>query len=980
MKLRVGCMIVGFLSLILSLAAQTTSSGSASSPVPPLMQFSSVATDEGGNTLSGVVSITFSLFNNQRGGEPLWTEKQNNVQLDSTGHYSLQLGITKPNGVPATLFTSGEARWLSVRIAGQAEQPRVLLLSVPYALKAGDAATIGGLPPSAFVLAAAPTGADGSATTTSSAALPADAPPASGVTGSGTADFIPLWTSTSNIGNSVLFQSGTGKTAKVGINTITPASTLDVKGAATIRGLLSLPAGGTATAAKGFSSQSEELTASAFNSGTSKAVTQNFQWQAEPVGNDTSSASGSLNLLFGQGANKLAETGLNIASNGQITFATGQTFPGTGDGTITGVTTANGSGLSGGGNSGTLNLSLINTCTTKQILQWSGSAWACASPGTGTVTSVGSGAGLTGGPITSAGTLSIATAGVSNSMLVNPSLTVSAGTALSGGGAVALGGSTTLSLDTTKVPLLAAANTFSNNQTVNGTVTASSFSGNGASLTNVAAVNSSELGGLGAGAYAQLAAANTFSNNQTINGVLTASSNAVTIDATSSNSSHAALEGNGQYDGVLGFVAEGTGTTYGVAGEVESTSGIGVGGYALASTGLSFGVYGSSSSTSGTGVYGTSSNLGVVGAGNNIGVYGVGRSASVEGEGIGPEGVWGLWGDTGGGPGLFAGVLGTADSAVSGLFLNASSVSPTLAIENDDMNLGDEIFSALMMGVGATATIGDPGCNTGFIALQLGPAGMANCNNYTLTGGVNGDTYINAQAGSGVHIRINSVEQLEATSGNINISGNLTVSGTKNFRIDHPLDPANKYLFHAAIESSEVLNLYSGNAVLDASGEAVVQLPDWFEVINKDFRYQLTPIGAPGRDLYIAEEVSAGHFKIAGGKPGSKVSWQVLGVRNDAWEKAHPMVVEADKGSKRGQYLTPELYGAPETARIGYMAPAPGSERAVHHRPAIRKRGDASPSQRTPLSLPIPPTPVVPRVAPKPHPMAQASKPEITQK
>jgi len=319
-------------------------------------------------------------------------------------------------------------------------------------------------------------------------------------------------------------------------------------------------------------------------------------------------------------------------------------------------------------------------------------------------------------------------------------------------------------------------------------------------------------------------------------------------------------------------------------------------------------------------------------------------------------------------------VLGTADNAVSGLFVNASTGSPTLAIENDDMHLGDEVFSAVMAGVGATATIGDPGCNTGFIALQLGPAGMSNCNNYTLTGGVNGDTYINAQTGSGVHIRINSVEQLEATSGNINISGNLTVSGNKNFRIDHPLDPANKYLFHAAIESSEVLNLYSGNVVLDGSGEAVVQLPDWFEVINKDFRYQLTPIGAPGRDLYVAEEVSGGHFKIAGGKPNGKVSWQVSGVRNDAWEKAHPMVVEADKGAKRGQYLTPELYGAPETARIGYMAPAPGSEKVVHHRPTFQKR-NASPSQpRMPLSFPIPPTPVVPKVVPRSRPVAQAGK------
>src|SRR5580704_16075199 len=105
MRLRVGCIVVGFLSLVLSLAAQSASSGSASSQVPPLIQFSSIATDDGGNTLSGVVSITFSLFSTQQGGEPLWAEKQN-VQLDSTGHYSIQLGITKPNGMPATLFTS----------------------------------------------------------------------------------------------------------------------------------------------------------------------------------------------------------------------------------------------------------------------------------------------------------------------------------------------------------------------------------------------------------------------------------------------------------------------------------------------------------------------------------------------------------------------------------------------------------------------------------------------------------------------------------------------------------------------------------------------------------------------------------------------------------------------------------------------------------------------------------------------------------
>src|SRR5208283_5168734 len=98
------------------------------------------------------------------------------------------------------------------------------------------------------------------------------------------------------------------------------------------------------------------------------------------------------------------------------------------------------------------------------------------------------------------------------------------------------------------------------------------------------------------------------------------------------------------------------------------------------------------------------------------------------------------------------------------------------------------------------------------------------------------------------------------------------------------------------------------------------------------FRYQLTPIGAPGPNLYIAEEVANNQFKIAGGKPGSKVSWQVTGTRQDAFANAHRIQVEVEKApADRGHYLYPELVGAPETARIGYDAPAPGSEQVVHH-------------------------------------------------
>jgi hypothetical protein len=326
--------------------------------VPPLVNFSGVLTDGNGKPLTGIVGVTFYLYKEQEGGAPLWLETQN-VQPNSTGHYTVMLGSTTSQGIPANIFASGEAHWLGVQVSGQAEQPRVLLVSAPYALKAGDAETLGGLPPSAFVLAAPQNGTAPANTTVSATGQSVSPETATDVTTSGgTVNFLPLWDTTTDITNSVLFQSGTGTTAKIGINTTTPASTLDIKGGGTIRGTLSLPATGAATATAGKNSQPLNLTASAYNSSTPAAVNQTFQWLAEPAANDTAAPSGTLNLLFGAGTTKPSETGLSIASNGQITFAAGQTFPGTGT-------------------------------------------------GNGTVTSVGSGTGLTGGPITGAGTLSV---------------------------------------------------------------------------------------------------------------------------------------------------------------------------------------------------------------------------------------------------------------------------------------------------------------------------------------------------------------------------------------------------------------------------------------------------------------------------------------------------------------------------------------------------------------------------------------------
>ena len=155
-------------------------------------------------------------------------------------------------------------------------------------------------------------------------------------------------------------------------------------------------------------------------------------------------------------------------------------------------------------------------------------------------------------------------------------------------------------------------------------------------------------------------------------------------------------------------------------------------------------------------------------------------------------------------------------------------------------------------------------------------------------------------------------------SGNVVLSG-VVFAAAKDFKIDHPLDPANKYLYHASVESSEMMNIYTGMARLDASGATTVSLPDWFEAVNNHFRYQLTAVGAPAPNLYVAREISNHQFVIAGGQPGMKVSWQVTGVRHDAFAKAHPLEVSVDKPEQeRGYYLHPEFYG--EGAEKGLAA------------------------------------------------------------
>jgi hypothetical protein len=343
-----------FLCLAIAICSVTLAQPQTASPTPPtfsvvpnLVKFSGTISNSDSKPLSGVVGITFALYKDQQSGAPLWLETQN-VSVDKSGHYNVSLGASKTEGLPADLFVSGEARWLGVQPQGQAEQPRVVLMSVPYALKALDAETIGGRPASSFMLAPAASGSSNKS----------DAPPPATITGSGTANFVPLFTGTTTIGNSKIFQTAGGS---VGIATTTPASELDVKGTGDFRDTLTL-----------------------------------FPKTTHP-------------------ALSISGTAFQVSNTGAVSFVSGQTFPGTG--TITGVTA--GSDLTGGGNKGNVTVNLDTTKvpllssantfnagqTVKGNLTLSGSGSGVVFPdgtkqttaGGGTITGVTAGTGLTGG-------------------------------------------------------------------------------------------------------------------------------------------------------------------------------------------------------------------------------------------------------------------------------------------------------------------------------------------------------------------------------------------------------------------------------------------------------------------------------------------------------------------------------------------------------------------------------------------------------
>ncbi|MBL9001297.1 MAG: hypothetical protein JNK25_09195 [Phycisphaerae bacterium] len=198
------------------------------------------------------------------------------------------------------------------------------------------------------------------------------------------------------------------------------------------------------------------------------------------------------------------------------------------------------------------------------------------------------------------------------------------------------------------------------------------------------------------------------------------------------------------------------------------------------------------------------------------------------------------------------------------------------------------------------------------------PNAQLNVNNPTGGTGlrvqINGTTRLVVDGNGGVAIGANAIPPANGlrVAGDATVIGSLSKGGGS-FKIDHPLDPRNKYLYHSFVESPDMKNIYDGNVTTDGAGFATVTLPDWFEALNRDFRYQLTVVDSGENDFVLARvyrKIEGNTFIVKTSVPGIEVSWQVTGIRKDAWAERNRIPVEVEKGpEERGTYLHPSAFG-----------------------------------------------------------------------
>ncbi|MGD0512923.1 MAG: hypothetical protein ABSA29_06460, partial [Terriglobales bacterium] len=337
-----------------------------------------------------------------------------------------------------------------------------------------------------------------------------------------------------------------------------------------------------------------------------------------------------------------------------------------------------------------------------------------------------------------------------------------------------------------------------------------------------------------------------------------------------------------------------------------------------------------SSSSGGTGIF---ANAGSSGGSNGIiaeGATGVAAYTTVAGSiavfgnggnSTGSNGVVG-YGATGvAGNSTITGSYGTYGSGSTGVWGNSTGTGANVGV----------------LGLGATGVSGS-GDTWGVLGESSSASGS-------------GGGFSNSSTGDALFTYNQSGGYAAFFDGDVDVDGNLSKAGGS-FKIDDPLDPANKYLYHSFVESPDMMNIYNGNATTDASGSAVVQLPEWFETLNRDFRYQLTVMGQFAQAI-VASKVANHQFTIKTDKPNVEVSWQVTGIRQDAWANAHRIPVEVEKAQRdRGFYLHPELFGAPPEKNIG-LAHHPMMQKALTQPVAKGETPGSQVRELAPRPLPV---------------------------
>lgn len=368
----------------------------------------------------------------------------------------------------------------------------------------------------------------------------------------------------------------------------------------------------------------------------------------------------------------------------------------------------------------------------------------------------------------------------------------------------------------------------------------------------------------------------------------------------------------------------------GSLGTASSTLATAAGIYGESNVGV--GVVGTTSSTSSAGVVGASfiaSSAGVLGQNSGAG-YGVagytgaagGTAGYFDGGSSGGKGVVVNNGQSGFGtttPKAKLHVNGSADSTVtiSGLdfehqtFIAQTSTSSTSNVSRAIIGIASN-SSAENQGIFANAAGSGSSYNVG--TFTVGSASSSSATNFGVVGVAE-----NGSANYGVYgwtPGSTSSDFAGYFQGKVSITGSIS-KGSGTFKIDHPLDPENKYLYHSFVESPDMMNIYNGNITTDAAGYATVTMPNYFDALNKDFRYQLTVIGTFAQAI-IKEKMSGNSFVIQTNQPNVEVSWMVTGVRKDKYAEANRVVAEVEKEPQfKGLYLHPKEWNQPNSKGIG---------------------------------------------------------------